>query len=221
MCFILLVSLEGLKANVNNTSVSPMTLSAKVTEENNSISSLSKAPTQTSTSFVPTTTSTTLSTTKEKQRPTKVTQKEDCLIDLGNKKEMTLWMMIALLGLISFLLLVIILCMACKCSQGTRKGELVLMKSSTRTKKNSVNGGPSENEVMLKECSSVKVEVETTPDENQEPEEEGGAAANMENQDSGEENKNSDNDISKATLTQEAEQSDKTDHVIEDLENAG
>lgn len=73
---------------------------------------------------------------------------------------------------------------------------MVVKKSSRRS---SVNGGPSEVEVRY---SSVKVEIETTPDEEQErtPEEEvGGAAAEVGNQ--VKENQNSASDTIKTSET--------------------
>lgn len=158
------------------------------------------------------------STSNVKQASDQSSKETDCLINLKDKKEMALWLMITLLLLICFLLLVIIVCLTCKCFRGIRNDKLVVTKSSKITRRNSLNGGPSETDIMLKDCSSVKVEIETTTDESQEPEEVGGATAEVGNQVSTKENKNSPNVTSETTPTQEFDQSGETDLKKEDLE---
>ncbi|GAA6094977.1 uncharacterized protein LOC113650266 [Tachysurus ichikawai] len=91
---------------------------------------------------------------------------------------------------------------------------MVVMKSSS-----GVNGKPSETEFKY---SSVKVEIETTPDEAQEqtPEEEVGGE---DSQVSAKENQNTAKDTSEtseATPTQVVDPSGQTDLKMEDLEKA-
>lgn len=75
---------------------------------------------------------------------------------------------------------------------------------------------------MLKDCTSVKVETETTPGQSQKPEEVGGAGAGAEpkNQVSGKEDNNSANDTGETAPTQEVVQSGETDLQMKDLEKA-
>lgn len=206
MCFVLLVSLEGLKAK--NTAAAPSTNGSE--QEISSSTQTNKNETTPMTTAISTSTATvksasvTLCTTNSEKDQS--TQQTNCLFNLKDSKEMLLWSIISLLLLICLLLLVI-LCLVCKRCRSTRHNYEVVNKSPTTARRNSVNGGPSETDIMLKGCSSVKVETETTPDESQKPEEVGGASSGTENQVPGEESKKSANDTSETGTTQEFDQS--------------
>ncbi|XP_058267032.1 uncharacterized protein LOC131366535 [Hemibagrus wyckioides] len=221
VCFILLVSLEGIKTDHNKTNdVTTMSNKNEETDANNSVETpvtmyinSNETPTTVHTSSTGT-----CNTNSYCQTNANCIKASDCLINLVNMKENLLFFIIAFLLLVCILLLLIIMCLACKRCRGVRNDKMVIMKSSRRS---SVNGGPSEVEVRY---SSVKVEIETTPDEEQErtPEEEvGGAAAEVRNQ--VKENQNSASDTtetSETAPTQEVDQSGQTDLKIEDLEKA-
>ncbi|KAF4082348.1 hypothetical protein AMELA_G00150390 [Ameiurus melas] len=215
VCFILLVSLEGLQGNGTTSYTSTnITTNVSITTPVNSSNTTSQSYSSKQTSTEMTSTS---KQTSVQPRPSDDT---DCLFNLKYEKDIFIWSMIGSLILICLLLLVIIMCLACKCCRRVKNGEMVVTKSSATIRRNSANGGPSETDILLKDRTSVKVEMETTPDEPQEPEELGGAAAEIENQVSKEENKNSANDTSENAPTQEGGQSDEIDPKTEDLEKA-
>ncbi|KAK3521694.1 hypothetical protein QTP70_015570 [Hemibagrus guttatus] len=226
VCFILVVSLEGIKTQSPNSTtndVSNTTSSqhptADITPNNFGYSTNTSTMMYTNNKEMPTSKSTNTNsncqTTADKPNSNK---QADCLIGLTNIKEMLPFFITAFLSVVCILLLLIIMCLACKSCRGVRNDKMVVMKSSRRS---SVNGGPSELEVRY---SSVKVEIETTPDEEQErtPEEEvGGAAAEVGVQVSAKENTNSANDTTETietAPTQKVDQSGQTD--LEDLEKA-
>lgn len=218
VCFILFVSVNGQKPS--DTIPSSFSSASNPTVSTNA--SVQTFQTNPMTRDKPTATPTVPATvSKTEQTPGQSSMGTGCLINLKDKKEMTLWLMIVVLSLICFLLLIIIMCLTCKCCRGTKNNELVVTKSPQITRSNSENGGPSETDIMLKDCSSVKVEIEATEDESQVPEEVGGATAKVGNQVSTEENKNSADVTSETTPTQEVDQSDETgDLKMEDLEKA-
>lgn len=219
VCFILFVSMNGQKSSATTPS-SFSSASNPTVSTNASVQMLQTNPVTRDNKH--TTKPTELATiSKTEQTPGQSSMGTGCLINLEDKKEVTLWLMIAVLSLICFLLLIIIMCLTCKCCQDAKNDELVVMKSPKITRSNSENGGPSETDIMLKDCSSVKVEIEATEDESQVPEEVGGATAKVGNQVSTEENKNSADVTSETTPTQEVDQSDETgDLKTEDLEKA-
>lgn len=192
VCFILLVSLEGLRAD-NSTNISTtvtVKTTAVITSKNPSIlSALSTPPQSTSTS------------------KSQTIKQHDCLFNLKDSKEMFLFSIISLLLLICLFLLVIT-CLVCKRCRGARSDELVVMKSSTITRRNNVNGGPSETDIMLKGCGSVNVEIEAALEESQD------------NGVSGEEHKNSANESGEVAPTHEDEQAGEPDQKEEDGEKA-
>ncbi|XP_053502191.1 uncharacterized protein LOC128620866 isoform X2 [Ictalurus furcatus] len=216
VCFILLVSLEGLRAQENGTTIEASTSLFTNSPTADFVTSSyrpSNTPKQTST-----TKSSSISTSKQTAVQPTTSDQTGCLFNLKDMTKMTLLLIIVSLILICPFLLVIIMCLARRCCRRGSSSKMVVTKSPTTSRRNSANGGPSETDILLKDSNLVKVEIETTPDKPQEPEELGGAAAEVGNQVSTDENKNSANDTSETAPTQEGDQSDGTDPKTEDLE---
>ncbi|TSM28213.1 hypothetical protein Baya_6995 [Bagarius yarrelli] len=196
VCFILILSLKGIKTA--NSDPEPSDKS-----DNNE-----------TTTPIPTTMFKTSANPKTVQVQSTTTKTADCLLRLSNTKELLLFLIIALLSLICLLLLVIIMCLSFKRCRGFRKDKMIVMKSSRTTRRTSVNGGLSETDLMLKDCSSVKVEIETTPDVAQKPEKEERKPADEVNQVNIEKKEISANDTTETsamTPAKENAQSSQTD----------
>lgn len=218
VCFILLVSLEGLRAQENGTasvaSTNPL-INSSTTDAVTSLYITSNSVTHKNPTARK---SSTISTSKQTAVQSTSSDQTGFLFNLADMPKLTLLLIIVSLVLLCLFLLVIIMCLACGCCRRGSNSKMVVTKSSATIRRNSANGGPSETDILLKDSNSVKVEIETTPDEPQEPEELGGAAAEVGNQVSTEENKNSANDTSETAPTQEGDRSDETDPKTEDLE---
>ncbi|XP_027014293.2 uncharacterized protein LOC113650266 [Tachysurus fulvidraco] len=215
VCFVLLVSLEGIKTSTQTTSIehtvsqmdtATMTYKGPSDHKGMLAQTMGSKPSSKPPSKPPS------------EPPSELTSEpSSCLIDLKDKKDVLLFSANALLLLVCLLLLLIIMCMACKRCRRSRKDKMVMMKSSS-----GVNGKPSECEVKY---SSVNVEIETTPDEAQEqtPEEEVGGEASQvsakENQNTAKDT-NETSETNEATPTQEVDRSDQTDLKMEDLDKA-